>query len=380
MNNEFMFSPKPNPCDDNAKFLKNALTVKHCVFIAIGTAVMLVCLVYSEIYTYNMMTGDTALFESSNDRMLSVFNFFVFGTKILFLILAVSFLFFGAVNFIVNLNDKESSYLPNSLANMGIFFFICCIIYNLLAFLFSFLQLGFILLSTDYDTTDVLSELGKILFADTFLSAVFIVWSISGLIFCSSVRKTLKGVTLSDKGAVFFTAMSVINVCVNIAAAMLYNATQFDVGVFYSFDGSNVLSDAVKYNTTGVFMFNLFFVALIVTIISASLFAKNYRNAIMGAKRSLSGYPAYFNMNDNGVADYYTSPEINLTNQRPANFFDGNIPPQNVGNMEYQHIDFPVKNEGNPGFSGKIIICNMCGANNDVNRDFCCRCGNVLRK
>ncbi len=387
MNNNFMFSPNLNPYADNAKYIKKSLNLRHFVFIALGIAVMLVCLVYAEIYTFHMASGNGTVFESRQNMAVQVLTFFVFGARVFYFIAALLVPCIGTVNFIQHLKDSESPILPNSLANTGSFFFVSCIVYNTIMFFFSIAQMGMTLISGDYDTINELKfDLGKIFFSDMLLSAVFVIWSISGLVFCSSVRNTLKCLALSDKGTTFFIVMSVIAAAFCCAVGMIYNVCGFESGIFYLSDGSTMLSDAIKRNAAAVVMFNLFCVASITVILNASFFAINYRLAVRAAQRSFSGYGSNLYMNGDSTAasyyqSYYTSPDSNGANPQATEPFGVNTVPQVAGNGDFLHIEFPKNNDGSIGLSeNETVVCNICGAVNRPESEFCSGCGNDLRK
>lgn len=389
MNNNSMFTPVLNPYADNAKFIKKTMRPKHCVFIVLGIAVMLVCLVYAVISVFNMSKGERAVFQTPDEESVLALNLFLLGARMLFFIIILAIPCIGTVNFIEHLKDKESPYLPNSFSNMGSTFFISCLVYYISIFFTSFAQLGLTLLFGNYETLDgLIPNFAKVFFVDTVPSVVFILWSVSGIIFCSSVRNTLKGVMLSYKGAVFFTVMSIFVAVTNGISALIYNFNNFGVGIFYSFDGNTALSDTVKSNSAAIFMLNLFFAASIVVLIAAVRFASDYRRAVKAAQRSFAGFGSNLYMNGDSAAaayyqNFYSSPNgngnINNFNVQSVTPVDMAVPPCSVEADDYMRVDPPGNNNiGTEQPYTTIVVCPVCGTANKINCKFCVGCGNSL--
>lgn len=388
MNNDFVFTPNLNPYADNAKFIKKTMKLQHCVFIALGIAAMLVCLVYAVIFIFNMTGGRTAL-ETPEDEVVRTLTLSLLGTRMFYFIIIFLLPGIGTVNFIEHLRDKESPYLPNSFTNMGSFFFVSFLVYYAAMFFLSFAQLGMTLLYGDYETTEeLIGDFAKIFLTDTAAAVVLIVWSISGILFCSSVRNTLKGIMLSDKGSTFFILMSVITAILNGITALVYNISGFEVGIFYLFDGNTFLSDAAKRNPTEIVMFNLFFIASVMAVIGIIGFATDYRRAVRSAQRSFASFGTNLYMNGDSASaayyqNYYSSPNINdvrnaagVKTDRQVNV---SIPPQPTGREEYMRMGFPVDDAGNGGRSdATIIVCPVCGTANKSGCQVCMGCGRTL--
>ncbi len=345
MNNNFMFTPNFNPYADNTKFLKKTIKSRRCGLIALGIGAMLVCLVYAFIFAFSKAGGKTNLFETPNEKTVHALSFFAFEMRMIFFIVILAILCIGTINFVEHLKNKENPYLPCSLANVGTFFFISVLVYYAATFLLSFVQLGLVFFLGPYDTVDeLIPELGKIFFLDTVLSVFFVLWSISGIIFCSSVRSTLKCAALSDKGSMFFIMMSVIIAAMNGICALVYNVNDFKAGIFYIFDGSTVLSDTINNSRAGITMFNIFFVLSILVCIAAVGFAVNYRTAVEAAQRSFSRFGSNLYMNGDSTAanyyqSFYTPPNANTSGMQPPAWNDTDTPPSPVRNHEFVRMD-----------------------------------------
>ena len=389
MNNNFMFSPNLNPYADNAKFIKKTMKSRHSTFMAVGISVMLTCLLYGAIFSFSMAGGDGTLFETKSDKVMQTVSFCLFGVRTIFMIILLAMLCIGIVNFIMHLKDKDGPLLPNSFAVLCNVFLISVLIYCIMMFFASFAQLGLTLLFLNYENTDdFVIKLANIFMLDTVSSMVWIIWAISGIVFFSSVRNTFKCVMLSDKGSAFFITASIFTPAVTAICVILYNVNDFEAGMFYLYDGSTALSDAIIGSSTAILMFNVFFIASIITVIAAACFASDYRKAIRSAQRSFSYAGSNLYMNGDSAAaayfqGYYSSPaggvgSVNNAAAQAPQPVQPDPPPQIVQNGEFSRIDFTESDIGSDLPKEGTIICPLCGAKIMSRLKYCTECGNSL--
>lgn len=382
MNNQFMFMPNLNPYADNAKFIKKTVRPRHAAVMAFGIAVMLTSLMYGVIYSFSMSNGESAFYESSDDMTLQAVRFGAFGLKLLFMIVGLALPCIGIVNLMVNFKDKESPYLPNSFAVLVRIFFILFLLYSVGSFLGSFGEMAISLLASETeDIDDIAESLANILMMNTIPPVVWIIWAISGLVFTSSVKKTLKCQTLVAKGASFFQVQSVIMVITNVLLAIGYNANEFEGGIFYSSHETSVLTDAISENQTAIAMFNIYFIACAVVIIAAANFALDYNRAVKAAIHSFNVGGSNMYMNGDSTNAAYFQNFYNDTNPQANN--EPYAPPQ-PANQQNTQAYVPTSEPSAETYQPQqiqtpsSIVCNTCGAENPPDCKFCIQCGSSL--
>lgn len=377
MNNQFMFSRSFSPYADNPKFIKKSVRPGSLAACAAGLALMLISLIYFMMYL--LSSADKTFVSNPSEKFISDASsaLEIFGIVIAAIWLFLPFIAF--VSLFIRAKDKGSDTIGIGPVLISVFLIISTIFFSFIV-LISTSSIGNILMSA-LDQSDS-SDFGSYtpLYAVTELLSVFVpsviglIWSITGLIFCSSLRKTIKCRGIFHNGSKSFSSASFILAVINILLCASYYANFLSDGVLYSKDPSGmagIFYFALDNNIVASVMITIFFVANTVVLFNTGRITKRYYLTADAANRSItmSGTNMYMNGNSSAAQYYqsaYTSPTPSPSEQSQPVY--NNAPPIPVHSA--------VKTD-QPAITDKTI-CPLCGTENFSDCKFCTNCGNKL--
>ena len=421
--NQFMFMPGISPFVNNAATVNKNIHKKHVFVILICTAFLLTALIFGILMSFRMSEGDGSFRESRSAEDSKSAAYFSFGLSLLTMVIAFIIAAVGALNFVVNSKDKNNpafSLVPAKLAQI----FMWIIIFRSASDLLGSMG-AFALEILAEETNEVIPE--NDLFYQVFLMkavpAVFLlIWAITGLVFFSSFKKTVRGVCIADKGTASFKGLSCILAVIFLVMLLLYDLNGFKGGLFYSAAAPELIPETVEKSLTSVVVINAAFAACSVALFSLMLFSNDYSKAVkeavgmfyQGAAATPAPPQPYtspaeqdnisyeqptdsapFQQNNSLPPLPYTRPAAQNSISSPYSQPFGSAPFQQNMPMPPQPYTRPAEQDtfsyeqtaDNAFFQEDMpvtqkdtaTICKACGASNPSDCTYCIECGKILQ-
>ncbi len=307
MNNPYMFSPVISPFADNPKYVKKIFSTRIVVYSLIVLGVILTATIYGAVCMFNSeKVGGIIL--SQDEEIVNVLNSSTEGFSQIIVFAVLFLVFVGFVSLFMNTRSKFANNSGPGTAPFTLFrIFFIIMIFHSVSNLFSSVTspMAELIVSTnaEYDF------LSMALYALPAITGTL--WSVAGLVTCSNIIKTIKCMTLSDKGCKFYLISACIHAVSMAATMVLYFATGFSKGIFKSYDETTpqLKKTIIDATPSAAIIFVIFFVSCSVVLVLSALLAKRYSNGIQNAVRSVNMYGTNMYMNSNGTAaDFYSRP------------------------------------------------------------------------
>ena len=315
-----MFMPAMDPMADNTAFLAKTMRRKVVLVIALCCAVMMTDLLFGMMFSFNyrniVQDGSGFITESGTQSAAMA----AFGMKLFLPFAALIPAGIASVCFLTGTRRNRPVSLRHTVMTAaqvyaGIFIAFCVI---------ELFSASGQIRSIAGNSSNYGSKLLGIILMYLLPQAIYFVWILAGFVFFGNAGKTMRGVTLSIKGARLFSFMCYTCAITNIALLAAYDFGDFKTGLFYTEASGADIGAYIKGNPVAITVFNVFFIASVICLIELAFFTNDYRKAVSAAVRSIRMRGINMFMNGDGKASEF----FGGTYQSPAQQQDA--PPQPV--------------------------------------------------